>query len=606
MLILNHHKKSKKDIEQFAQEWIKCKNNIFYFIYNYAYFVETTGELLKVTPEILHPKMKITIRALLTYERAVLMASRQLGKSSTAALIIAWAIIFFPNTFVIILNMKKKAAFLNLDKIRNVVENLPEWMVPKKKFKSDSKIKTYLTLFNNSKVEVFYPSTVHSANTLARSLTAPILYIDEAAFIGSHNSGMKEIYGSAQSTLSKAREQAKKLGRPTFTLITSTPNGTIGVGQWFYNRYVNAIDSNLLFDPNTGMWLPDIDKNKIINESNSNRYIKIKYHWSEDPTKTQKWYEDQCAEIADQRTINQELDLVFIGSTNCVFTDEILATFKSTNIVSKVLTPNLATLEIFIDQLDPNDYYLIGCDTAESLLGNYCVIEIYSFKDFHQIAELQFKYGSYTKFGQDIDFVFRWLMKKINNNIQNIILCNENNSIGRAPIEYLFNNIKDINYELYMYKDNGKDLGIKTTGMSKSLMVGCFMQELNENPNIVKSQKLIDQLSGIEKTNSGTFKSHGYDDLFMASCFCALTRSKKYMEIGPLLNSDSKKDIQNHYKSIAALINTFNPKNNMPNDNNRIIESHNGYDIYDQGVYDNNSFDTDQFDPSIFTQVMLK
>jgi len=593
---------TKQNIELRAQEWIKCKNNIFYYIYNYAYLVESTGEPLKITPDNLHPKMKMIIRVLLTFERGVLMASRQLGKSSVAALIISWAAVFYPNTKVIILNMKKKAAFENLDKIRDVINNLPNWMLPKKRFNSDSRIKTYLTLFNNSKVEVFYPSTIHNANTLARSLTAPILYIDEGAFIGSNNSGMTEIYGSAQSTLSKAREQAKRLGRPTFTLVTSTPNGTVGVGKWFYNRYTNAVDSNLFFDRETGIWIPKINKKEIMSSTDNNRYVKVKYHWSEDPTKTQEWYDDQCAEIADQRTINQELDLIFIGSSNCIFTDEILSDFKSINVASSILTPNLASLDIFTNQFDPNDYYLIGCDTAESLMGNYCVIEIYSFKDFHQVAELQFKYGSYTKFGQDIDFVFRWLLKKIDNNIQNIILCNENNSIGRAPIEYLFNNIKDIDYDLYMYKDNGNDLGIKTTGMTKSLMVGCFMQALNENPNIIKSQTLIDQLSGIEKTNSGTFKSNGYDDLFMASCFCALTRSKKYMEIGPLLNSDSKKDMQTHYNSITSLINTFDPKNNLDNNTNVY-----GYDNYeqDQDQDQGNQLDVD-FDISIFSQVMLR
>jgi len=599
------NKINKKDIEFYAREWIKCKNNIFYYIYNYAYLVESTGELIKITPKNLHPKMKITIRVLLTFERAVLMASRQLGKSSVAALILSWATVFFPHTRVIILNMKKNAAFENLNKIKDIISNLPDWMLPKKKFKSDSSIKTYLTLFNDSKIEVFYPSTVHNVNTLARSLTAPILYIDEAAFIGSNNAGMREIYGSAQSTLSKAREQAKKVNRPTFTLITSTPNGTIGVGKWFYDRYMNAIDSNLLFDSKTGLWLPDIDKHKIVNESNSNKYIKIKYHWSEDPSKDQQWYEDQCAEIADQRTINQELDLIFVGSTDCIFTDEILSAFKSKPPCSSLTTPNLAKLDIFTNKFDINDYYLIGCDTAESLLGNYCTIEIYSFKNFNQIAELQFKYGSYTKFGQDIDFVFRWLAKQINNRMQQIILCNENNSIGRAPIEYLINNINDINYVNYLYKsniNNLSELGIKTTGMTKPLMVGCLMQALNENPKGIKSQNLIDQLSGISKTNTGSFKSSLYDDLFMASCFCALIRSKKYMEIGPLLVNGSEKESKKQYESLVSLAKTFNPKQKIQSDNQFIIND----DNYDDYYYEDDNNINDDYDPSVFTQVMFR
>ena len=38
-------------------------------------------------------------------------------------------------------------------------------------------------LFNESTVSVCYPSTIKSPDQLARSLTIPCLYVDEAAFI---------------------------------------------------------------------------------------------------------------------------------------------------------------------------------------------------------------------------------------------------------------------------------------------------------------------------------------------------------------------------------------------------------------------------------------
>lgn len=173
-------------------EWLRCKQNPLYWIYNYAYLPETgTGGYFKVTPKILHPKMKMTIRAIFHFHKAILMASRQLGKSSVAALIIAWAIVFYPGIKSIILNMKKNAALENLAKIKFIISKLPAWMVTNKPFKSKSDIVTYLTLYNDSRVDVFYPSTTHTANTLARSLTSPILYIDESAFIRD----MSDIYG---------------------------------------------------------------------------------------------------------------------------------------------------------------------------------------------------------------------------------------------------------------------------------------------------------------------------------------------------------------------------------------------------------------------------
>ncbi len=154
--------------------------------------------------------------------RKMFLAGKQMiptHNSTIAAIMLDWAMVFFPKIECVILNMKKNAALKNLARIRFIHENLPDWMRVPASSKSD--IKTYFTLKNGSKVEVYYPSTTHDPSTLARSLTIPILYVDEAAFIAY----MSEIYGSAQQTLSKARDQARKNGYPYFQFITSTPNG---------------------------------------------------------------------------------------------------------------------------------------------------------------------------------------------------------------------------------------------------------------------------------------------------------------------------------------------------------------------------------------------
>ncbi len=412
--------------EEKAIEWLRCKQNPLYFIYNYCYLPETgTGGYFKVTPQILHPKIKTVIRSIFNFHKAILMASRQLGKSSVAALLIAWAITFYPGIRAIILNMKKGAALNNLATIKFIILKLPVWMVTNKPLKSKSEIVTYLTLYNDSKVEVFYPSTTHTANTLARSLTSPILYIDEAGFIRD----MSDIFGSAQQTLSKAREQAESNGYPFFQLITSTPNGTVGAGKWFYDRWQGAVDEKLIYDSN-GKLIENYKES--LEDPTKNTYVKVKYHWSEDPTKDEDWYQKQCQEISDQRAINQELDLIFVGTQYCIFDDKTLAGFKRKKPVDSLYTPHNATLNIYSKDFNQYDYYLIGADTAESLQGAYCAIQVFTFHKFNQVAELQYRYGSYNAFGKDIDFTFRWLLKQVG--IDNIILCVENNTIGRKYV----------------------------------------------------------------------------------------------------------------------------------------------------------------------------
>lgn len=536
-------KPKNNDYEFYAKEWLKCKQNPFYFIYNYVYLSELGGKV-KLTPQNLHYKMKRVIRALYHYHKCELMASRQLGKSAIAACIIAWALVFYPENIAIILNMKQNAGLKNLSTIKFIINQLPEWMVTPKPFTQKSDIKTYFELFNGSRCDVFYPSTIHSASTLARSLTSPILYVDEAAYI----KDMQEIYGSAQQTLSKAREQAIKNNYPYFQLITSTPNGTFGIGQWFYRRWMNGVESDSLFasnGDNDEKWDNSKNISSIVNDSSKNSFIRVKYHWSEDPSKDEQWYIQQCQELDDERQINQELDLKFVGTSNSLFSDTILSKFKGKQPVKHEMTPNGANFYIFEDEneLNSNDYYLVGVDTAESLEGAYCSIEIFSFKDFHQIAEVNHKYGSYTNFSNDIHYVFQWLFSVVGHNI---ILCNENNSIGRAPIENLLNRT-DFNYFDYFYVENDdenkrkkEEFGIKTTGMSKPLMVGCFIESVKGNENCIKSQELINQISAIEKTSTGNIKSNHYSDLFMGACFCAYVRNKTAIEILPLIEGGNK------------------------------------------------------------------
>jgi len=218
-----HNVASKWTAQEQSLEWYKCKINPFYFIYNYV-FIPEIGGILKYEKSIMNGKIKQVVRSVIRFHRCILMASRQLGKSTIAACILEWANNFYPNARAIILNATKDYAFENLNKVKFIHEHLPPQLQTPLKFKGDRK--TFLEYTHGAVMKVFYPSSTTSPDTLARSLTSAILYIDEAAFIRH----ISEAYGSAQPTLSRARVQAEKNMYPYFTLITSTPNGSIGDG----------------------------------------------------------------------------------------------------------------------------------------------------------------------------------------------------------------------------------------------------------------------------------------------------------------------------------------------------------------------------------------
>lgn len=101
--------------------------------------------------------------------------------STIASCLLIWAANFFPGIPIIILNMRQSAALENLGKIKFIHSMLPPWM--KSPIKGRAEKKTYLELDNNSLIRTFYPASNAGPDQIARSLTAPILYIDEVAFI---------------------------------------------------------------------------------------------------------------------------------------------------------------------------------------------------------------------------------------------------------------------------------------------------------------------------------------------------------------------------------------------------------------------------------------
>lgn len=167
--------------EQKSIEFVKCKNNFLYFLHNYVFIPEVGGRAL-YSPALMHPKFKRVIQCSLKHGRVIFVATRQLGKSTIAAAILEYLLNFYPNNRAIILNFSKTAGLENIDRIRFMHNNLPEFLKSPYKHRAVER-KTYIEYVNGSKCSVFYPSSATSADTLARSLSSPILYVDECAYI---------------------------------------------------------------------------------------------------------------------------------------------------------------------------------------------------------------------------------------------------------------------------------------------------------------------------------------------------------------------------------------------------------------------------------------
>lgn len=511
--------------EQKAIEYVKCKNNILYFIFNYVRIPEIGGSLA-YTPEHLHPKLRRVVRSAIRFDKVMFMASRQLGKSTIAAVIIEYMMNFYPKNRAIIINMKKSAALENLNKIKFIHESLPDFLKPGADKKTLADRKTYLEYENGSRVDVFYPSTASGPDQIARSLTAPVLYIDEVAFINH----IEAAYGAAQPVLSKARLQAKKHGYLTLLMMTSTPNGVEGTGKFFFDMWGNAVDSDEIFDEEEKLVT---DPEQYINNPVKNGFVSVKFHWSE--IYDNIWYQHQVRELNfNRRQINQELDLMFVAGSNCIFDDDFLSELTPAKPIDLIPLSHMCKLKIY-KEFNPNDFYLIGVDTAKSLVGDLCAIQIFQYSNFEQVGEFISRIGSLTKYSEVVIDIIKYCISKVG---KKIIVGIENNSIGTAVVEALENhNSMDLTQFLYQ-EDIKKPYGINTNVRTKDKMVSIFYDYVTSEKGLLHSGELITQLSIIEKKSNGSVSAQSgqHDDLFMAACFCALVKKDRMLDIEPLIN----------------------------------------------------------------------
>ena len=135
-----------------ALEFLRCRQNPLYYILNYVYLPEIGG-LMKYDSVRMHKKLRRVVRIIFKYHKAILMASRQLGKSSIAAALLSWALLFFPKNRAVVLNMQKSAAQENVKKVKFIIEHLPEWMRGINPFISKAEIKSYLEFRNGSRID---------------------------------------------------------------------------------------------------------------------------------------------------------------------------------------------------------------------------------------------------------------------------------------------------------------------------------------------------------------------------------------------------------------------------------------------------------------------
>lgn len=489
-----------------VNEFIKCKNSFEYFVRNYI-LIELPGGDKLMNP---YQKQIELVKFIEENKYVLVLKSRQIGISTITQAYCCWLCTFFKNVAIGIISKDGPEATTFARKIVSMLDKLPKWFSIKYKKKSEqsfilkSGCKCFATPVNK------YPE-----KTL-RGKDITLLVIDEAAFA----ENLDKAWTSLVPSLSTNQMTAKRNNIPYGTIILSTPNKTVGVGKWFYDKYKSAV-------------------------SNENIIKYFEIHWKQIPELAgdPDWYKIQC-ELLDHNIskISQELELKFVSTEGTFLPDNICRLIQeNTKNIKPIKIINLFGGEIWVfKEAQPGKFYLIGVDSATAYGGDKSTIVVFEYESLEQVWEYQTK-CKVIDFCKSVQFACACY--------KNGVLIVENNSVGNQVVETL----ERSDYFSMLYKETkGQKItpGLNLNAKTRPLVIDSLYTYITQFPELVKSKRLALELIGLTEKNNKVEADKGLrDDLALASAFCFYVR-----RYDPPLSIELRTDIEKYTQDFTTAL----------------------------------------------------
>jgi hypothetical protein len=320
------------------EELAKCAADVTYFGNKYCFSMTDEG-IRKIT---LRPYQEDMLSAFQDNRFVVMLASRQIGKTVTSSIFIAWYLCFHSDRNIMVVANKLATTSEIVDKIKTVLNNLPFYMKPGITAGGVTGMR-----FDNG-CRLFSQATTKTA---AIGFTIHLLFADEFAHI--HSNFLLPFYRSIYPTLSSS--QISRI------IICSTPNGM----NLFYEIYQGAVEQR-------------------------NNYFPIRVDWWQVPGRDESWRKREVANLGSEELFNQEYGNQFLASSRLLFNSHTLMLMKRTakEFVCKETDPFLDYPDLnnnlkWLPTFDPGDPYnleqsfVLAVDIGDGVGRDFSVINIF-------------------------------------------------------------------------------------------------------------------------------------------------------------------------------------------------------------------------------------
>ena len=495
------------------EELAKCAADVTYFGNKYCYSMTDEG-IRQIT---LRPYQEDMLSAFQDNRFVVMLASRQIGKTVTSSIFIAWYLCFHSDRNIMVVANKLATTSEIVDKIKTVLNNLPFYMKPGITAGGVTGMR-----FDNG-CRLFSQATTKTA---AIGFTIHLLFADEFAHI--HANFLLPFYRSIYPTLSSS--QISRI------IICSTPNGM----NLFYEIYQGAVEQR-------------------------NNYFPIRVDWWQVPGRDENWRKREVANLGSEELFNQEYGNQFLASSRLLFDSHTLMLMKRTarEFICKETDafldyPDLNNHLKWLPSFDPGDpynekeKYVLAVDVGDGVGRDYSVINIFQlipqsiatvrktrdFTDETSFFRLK-QVGLFRSNALSVEEMSKALELLVFEvfHYDNCKIVLEINFKGNIVFEKLSKN-KEFYPEIFLYT--------KHSLANDQLKLGVKIQKDNretycrELRNLVKDKKIVlseprtfDELSSFGINSVGRYESQlGHDDVAMTCVnLVSLFESTDYYEM---------------------------------------------------------------------------
>ena len=470
------HNFTKEEIE----EYIKCRDDILYFLETYAKIVHVDEGLI---PFKLYPFQRELINTITNNRNVIVKTGRQVGKSTTTLGWLLHYVLFNQSKTVGILANKAATARELLSRIQIAYQHLPKFLQQGLKEWN----KGSLELENGSKI--IASSTSSSA---IRGFSFSTILLDEFAHVQRHIAD--EFIRSVYPTISSGKE--------TKVIIVSTPNGF----NMFYKYWNDA-------------------------ENGTNDFVPFKVHWTAVPDRDKKW-KNKIESTIGSDAFRQEYEAEFLGSSNTLVSYEKLQEFSYSNpLYTK------SDVDVFEDVI-PTHSYIITVDVARGQGMDYSAFTVFD------ITEIPYKIVAKYRSNVVAPLVFPNIINIIGKKYNDAYILIEVNDIGSQVSDVLHHDLEYENlFSTAWYGRHGQQLsgfvggkrdsqfGVRTTKSMKKIGCSNLKALLEDDKLLIPDYDIISELTTfVSKADSFSAEEGANDDLVMTLVLFAWLVDQQYFK----------------------------------------------------------------------------